>query len=296
MTRTGRVPRLTSHQREPCLDIHPDDADRLGLAAGGFSRIESEYGHTVLPVRIMPAQRRGEVFAPMHWTDAFTSAGPIGRIVAAATDPVSGQPELKLTPVSVAPIAPLWRGLVLRRSANLPDGSYYWARVPLSQGQAFDLAGWAPLPSGRGTERWVLDLLGAPANPELVVYADPARGIFRYASLIGGRLDACLLLARNTAGLPPREAFEAWLGAEMEPALRGCVLSGQAPGAEPAGGRTICACFGVGLQTLHEAIIGSHLRSVAEIGTALRAGTNCGSCLPELKVILHEAMPERVGA
>jgi assimilatory nitrate reductase catalytic subunit len=31
------------------------------------------------------------------------------------------------------------------------------------------------------------------------------------------------------------------------------------------------------------------LATVAEIGTALRAGTNCGSCLPELATILREA-------
>jgi assimilatory nitrate reductase catalytic subunit len=50
----------------------------------------------------------------------------------------------------------------------------------------------------------------------------------------------------------------------------------------------ICSCFGVGLRTLQEAIAGRKLTSVAEIGTALRAGSNCGSCIPELKAILHE--------
>src|SRR4051794_34393134 len=114
----------------------------------------------------------------MHWTDSFSSTGPIGRLVQAATDPVSGQPELKLTPVRVTPIAPLWRGLVLRHGEDLPSGPYYWARAPLRPGHVFDLAGWAPLPSGRGTERWVLDLLAAPsAAPELVIYADPARRV-----------------------------------------------------------------------------------------------------------------------
>src|SRR5204862_181706 len=107
--------------------------------------VESAHGETVLPVRLSTDQRRGELFAPMHWTDAFTSAGPIGRVVGAAADPISGQPELKLTSVRISPVAPLWRGLVLRHSEALPGGSYYWSRVPLAQGHAFDLAGWAPL-------------------------------------------------------------------------------------------------------------------------------------------------------
>jgi assimilatory nitrate reductase catalytic subunit len=97
MTRTG-VPRLMAHQREPLLDVHPADAARLGLVEGALARVESLHGATVLPVRLSSELRRGEVFAPMHWTDAFSSAGPIDRIVGAATDPVSGQPELKATP------------------------------------------------------------------------------------------------------------------------------------------------------------------------------------------------------
>jgi assimilatory nitrate reductase catalytic subunit len=42
------------------------------------------------------------------------------------------------------------------------------------------------------------------------------------------------------------------------------------------------------LQTLHRTIATRRLTSVAEIGTVLRAGTNCGSCIPELKAILSE--------
>jgi len=225
----------------------------------------------------------------MHWTDAFTSAGPIGRVVGSATDPISGQPELKATAVRVSPVAALWRGLVLRHSDRPPDGPYYWARVPLARGHAFDLAGWTPLPSGRGTENWVAQLLDSPPVPELVIYADPARGTFRYGSLVDGRLDACLFLARTTAALPQRGALAAMLGAAVPAKLRGQLLSGQTSAVADDAGRTICACFGVGLCTLHEAISSRRLTSIAEIGTALRAGTNCGSCIPELKALLHDS-------
>ncbi|HEU0216124.1 MAG TPA: molybdopterin-dependent oxidoreductase [Stellaceae bacterium] len=289
MTRTGRVPRLLAHQREPLLDMHPVDGARFGLIDGAFARIASELGETVLPVRLTPRQRKGEVFASMHWTDRFTSSGPVGRLVSAATDPISGQPELKATPVRVEPVAPRWRGLVFSHAERLPAGPYYWARVPLARGHAFDLAGWTALPSGRGTESWIAGLLDAPADPELVIYADPSGGLFRYASIVDGRLDACLFIARITAGLPSRDTLAGLLGSEIEPDLRLRLLSGQSAGGQAAEeGRTVCACFGVGLRLLHQAIAGRKLASVAEIGAALRAGTNCGSCIPELKAILHE--------
>ncbi|MSO72841.1 MAG: (2Fe-2S)-binding protein [Rhodospirillaceae bacterium] len=50
----------------------------------------------------------------------------------------------------------------------------------------------------------------------------------------------------------------------------------------------ICACFAVRLAVIKQAIIDERLTSVAEIGRALRAGTNCGTCIPELTNILSE--------
>jgi assimilatory nitrate reductase catalytic subunit len=225
----------------------------------------------------------------MHWTDRFTSAGPIDRLVGAETDPISGQPELKATPVRVISVAPLWYGLLLRGSEQPPHGPYYWARVPLERGHAFTLIGWEPLSSGRDTEAWIRELLDAPSAAELVIYADPGRGTFRYACFAAGRLDACLFLARTAGSLPPREALAALLGTAVAPETRTCLLAGH--GVEIAAGdadRTICACFDVGLRTLHHTIASHRVTNIAEIGAALRAGTNCGSCIPELKAILSD--------
>jgi len=52
-------------------------------------------------------------------------------------------------------------------------------------------------------------------------------------------------------------------------------------GTEPV----ICACFRVSLDAVRAAVHGG-AGSVEEIGRMLRAGTNCGSCLPELKRIV----------
>ena len=289
MTRTGRVPRLMTHVREPYLDIHPADAARLGLVDGGLGRVISRHGATVLRLRLSPTQRCGEVFAAMHWTDEYCSAGPIARLVGAATDPVSGQPELKATPVRVAPVATLWHGVLLSRSgAAPPRGPCYWARTPLTAGHLFLLSGWESLPSGIGAEKWIGTLLQSPLEAELVIYADPARGIFRYAAIAEGRLEASLLLARRTADLPPYEALAASLGRAVAPAARLALLGGCAGAdAPPPLERMVCVCFAVGVETLRRTIAERGLGSTEEIGAMLRAGTNCGSCLPELQAILR---------
>ena len=295
MTRTGRVPRLMSHQDKPFLDLHPADLKRLGLTPGALARIETRHGATMLPVRSTADQRPGDAFVPMHWTDGFTSAGPVDRLVGAEQDPVSGQPELKGTPVGITPVATFWRGLLLRRTGLPPaEGPYYWARTPIEGGHAFELAGWEPLPSGRNTAVWVAELLGAPPEAELMIYADPGRGAFRYASLIDDRLDACLFLARRPAELPGQDVAAAALGTLVDPGLRLSLLSGRAEADAAAGnaGRAVCICFAVRLRTLQHAIAERRLTSVSEIGAMLGAGTNCGSCLPELNAILRSVQAD----
>jgi assimilatory nitrate reductase catalytic subunit len=289
MTRTGRVPRLMAHQPEPLLDIHPADAEGFGLKDGELARVETRHGGTAMRVRLATEQRRGEIFAPMHWSDRFSSAGPIARLVGAATDPVSGQPELKATPARVKALPTCWRGFLLRRSDIAPSGEFYWARVPLARGHAFDLAGWEPLATEAVSKERIMDLLVGNPGAELVVYTDPGRGVFRYATLVDGRLDACVFLARDGVLLPGREYLAARLGETIERQVRPTLLAGAPAGASSRAesGPIVCACFAVGLRTLHTAISEDGLSTVAEIGRSLRAGTDCGSCLPELRAILR---------
>ena len=78
-------------------------------------------------------------------------------------------------------------------------------------------------------------------------------------------------------------------------ALPLAAITGRAPADQPDPGPTICACFGVGLNTILSAVESQGLVNVAQIGDALQAGTNCGSCRPELAALLTTA-PAREAA
>lgn len=298
MTRTGQVPRLMAHAPEPTAALHPDDAEALGVAAGGLVRLTSAHGAATLRAALDPAQRPGEVFVPMHWTDAFSSAGPVGRLVGAATDPVSGQPELKATPVRAEAVPTHWRGLLLHVRPVRPQGAgpvadpgarggVHWSRVPVARGHALDLAGTEPLPAD-GMAAFAAGLLDAPEGVERLELADPGRGAWRYAVLHEGRLLACLFLVRDGAALPSRDAMAALLDEAVSEVARPALLAGGGGGPARPADRTVCVCFSVGLRALRRAVVGGHVTTVAEIGAALRAGTNCGSCIPELREILRD--------
>ena len=107
-----------------------------------------------------------------------------------------------------------------------------------------------------------------------------------------------MFIARNPSALPSRDGVAALLGTRLDPDTRAFVLAGAPAGAalQSAAGKTICACFGVGLHTLSGAIAQRRVTSLAEIGAVLRAGTNCGSCIPELKAFLSRAQLETSAA
>ena len=288
LTRTGKSPRLSGHTLEPHAELHPRDAARLHINDGALLKLYSRWGCMIARAKVSEAQRPGSVFVPMHWNAQFAAKGGVDALVNPETDPVSGQPESKHTPVRVEPYAPKWHGFIIsRRRLNLPVLEY-WVMAVGKQFWRYELAS-DTLPDEWGP--WARELLCADdrAHAEWVEYLDSAAGRYRGARLVDNRLDSCLFVATNQS-LPPRT----WLGQLFaQEALskqdRMSLLTGIPTKDHADGGRVICSCFGVGINTLTAAIRREGLETLEDIGKALKAGTNCGSCIPELKALIKEA-------
>jgi assimilatory nitrate reductase catalytic subunit len=283
MTRSGLSPRLGMHLPEPFVEVHSDDAAAQGLMHGGFARVSSPYGACVLKVVVSEGQQRGSLFAPIHWSDETASSARVGALVAPANDPFSGQPEAKASPAAVAPVAFQSRGFVLSRvRVTLPKDTW-WARAAVAGGEGLLLA------SNDAPSLWrerAAALFGPQA--EIAEYVDEPRGSYRMAAFAEGRLIGCLFVGPASAA-PQWDAVKVLFEAEnMGEAQRRAVLSGKSTDGLMDPGPVICACFGVGLNVIRAAIADGVAANVEEIGKALRAGTNCGSCLPELKRIVSD--------
>jgi assimilatory nitrate reductase catalytic subunit len=281
MTRTGTSPRLGAHLPEPFVEVHPDDAARHGLADGSFARVTTDHGQCTLKVVVSPRQQRGMLFAPIHWSEANASAARVGALVAPLTDPFSGQPEAKATPASIAPYEYVFSGFVLsRKPVKLPNHAW-WARATISGGLGYLVADNADL---KGWSSW-LRSVGGEALSE---YSDFGGGVYRAASFTDDAIETCLFLgpARDAGDWDAvKELFAA--GALTDDQQR-MLLSGKSVQGLASSGPVVCACFGVGRTTICDAIAGG-ARSAAELGLKLRAGTNCGSCIPELKRLIAQA-------
>jgi assimilatory nitrate reductase catalytic subunit len=277
MTRTGLSPRLAVHIGEPFVELNLKDAGRLGLSQGRLARVRTRYGCAVL--RVMPSERvqPGALFVPIHWSDQNSSAGRVGALVQPATDPHSGQPEMKATPASIEPLAASQFGFLLSR-ATLPTRNLaYWARARMPAGHVIFFALTA------APANWKDWCKGRLPEGELLTYEDAGSGQFRVAVLADGRLEA-VLYAASRPELPSIEWLKTRFALTRVPAHeRRSLIAGRPVGGTDEGG-VVCACFQVGRARILSALAAG-ARSPADIGMATRAGTNCGSCLPELKLL-----------
>jgi len=288
MTRTAKSARLSAHMPEPFVEVHPDDAKAHAIDEGRLARVSTAWGALTVRAVVTDAQRQGALFVPMHWNDQFAADARVGALANPAVCPISGEPEFKHTPATIAPFKAVWYGFILA-ARPLPvaraGGIDYWVKVPGARFWRYEIAGThAPDDWVAATRAWLgvddraVDWLDA---------SDVAKGRYRAAHIDAGHIEACVFIDRAPAALPDR----GWLaslftGESIAEADRVGLLAGRPADASKDVGAQVCSCFGVGRNTILRAIGEDGLDSVAAVGKALDAGTNCGSCKPEIASLL----------
>ncbi|MGH9562446.1 MAG: (2Fe-2S)-binding protein, partial [Terracidiphilus sp.] len=135
---------------------------------------------------------------------------------------------------------------------------------------------------------WARRLLYASPEADWLEYVDRATGIYRAAYLIEDKIQACIFISPRP-DLPPRNWVSSLFAkVALDDTDRAGLLLGQPVDATADIGAVVCSCFGVGRNTILSSIRQFDLRTPEQIGQRLRAGTNCGSCRPELKALLNE--------
>jgi len=287
MTRTGKSAKLSAHLAEPYAEITKSDAKHVGVHDAELVKLHGAKKSIVVRALVNDGQQTGTVFVPMHWTDQFTANGRINTLMSADADPISGQPGLKCGAVNITPFAAKWYGFaVSRQPLTIPDIEY-WATSKTKNGWRAELAG---LVSLENQTTFAENLFCRPLNPKTWrTYIDASHGIYRFAVIEDERLVSALFLDRK-----PATASRAWLAGQLGEASADTIfLSGRGGADRPDPGSIICACLGIGVNQINAAITNSQCRTTADIGAKTQAGTNCGSCLPEIRALLKvkEGLP-----
>lgn len=273
MTRTGLSAKLSIHRREPLVEMHPQDAQNLGLQDDTLALVTTPYGDSVFRVRHDDGVQRGGLFVPLHWTDVTSGGGRTGMLAQSRTDPISGQPGFKDTPAKIEPLEPEWRAFLISREMVDPQ-TIYWSRARLEGAWLTEIAGQGSC----GVDRLL------PHGQRLEV-TDAKRGLTRIVIVDDtGALLAALFLTRS-GQLPGRDWIESQFSSQDGTPAEW--LAGRPSVPAPNQGAIVCVCHNIGERKLWQAI-DEGAGDVAAIGACTQAGTNCGSCRPMIARMLNE--------
>ncbi|WP_427911650.1 molybdopterin-dependent oxidoreductase [Ramlibacter sp. MMS24-I3-19] len=309
MSRTGLLGRLFGHVPEPVVQLHPQDVARRQLRDGDLVHVTSRRGSILVPLQASTEVASGQAFMAMHWggevLGGSSSTGHplagVNALTTSASCPVSRQPELKHAAVKVLKAELPWSLLAM---AWLPDDDAPQVReqlralmplfpfatcVPFGRdrtGLLFRAAAHeVPPPQVLAHVEAALQLDG----PQVLRYVDARSGQRRVARL--ARVGADLHLTGILLGGDTRA--EAWIRTLLQDGLPaqayGRLLlapGAKAPVALASRGRQVCTCFDVrepAIQSVLAGCRGGDDQRLAALQAELKCGTNCGSCIPELR-------------
>jgi assimilatory nitrate reductase catalytic subunit len=322
MSRTGTLGRLFGHVAEPAVEMNPQDMVRKSLKDGDLVHVTSKRGSILVPVQASAEIGMSQAFMAMHWGSEYLSGcsstgerlAGVNAITTSAYCPSSKQPELKHAAVKILKAELPWSLLAV---AWLPDEEALHAREELKRVMTlFPFASCVPF--GRERSGVLLRAAAHEAPPDELLerieallglagadalrYVDRKRGQRRKMRLVRRGEEARLegfLLAGDTSA---ERWIKTLLQDELPAQAYGRLLL--VPGAKPpvavqSRGKQVCTCFNV-----TDAAIGDHLAGrtgtdearLASLQTALKCGTNCGSCVPELKRMVRAVIPLKQAA
>lgn len=105
-TRTGRTDKIRQMHPHPFIEIHPRDAEQLGIVEGELVAVQSRRGSAQFPAKVTRAIAPGTVFVPMHWGALWADHAEANALTHPAACPDSKQPELKACSVMLVPVKP----------------------------------------------------------------------------------------------------------------------------------------------------------------------------------------------
>ncbi len=295
MSRTGNVAQLYHHVEAPVLSMHRSDMERRGFKDGDIVRISSRRAALVTQV-----QRSGEVmptqtFFPMHWSSQQMSGTGINALTLPACDPVSKQPEFKHAAIRVEKLELPWRMVLMRRGrealAMLHALQPYLSRFDYAScglfGREEDIvvlrAFHQAAPESSLTNA-LDELLHLTEDTPCLSYRDPRRGISKRVIVENDRVSGVRLVGETLAADWIKEVMMQEVFPE---AVRRWALApvSTPPAGQQGRGRIICNCLNVSEQEISAEIVKG--ADLARLKEGLQCGTQCGSCVPEIRRLLH---------
>lgn len=298
MSRTGTVAQLFNHAEEPVIQMNADDMSRRSIKNGDIVKVSNKRGSLVLVAQLSDEVQASQTFIAMHWGSQFMHGLGVNALMPPTFDKTSKQPELKHTAIKIEKLELPWRMTVMRTIQNLDMlekvrgllANFDYATCGLFGRQTEHHVGMLILRAAHtqapdsGLIEQIDRILEMTDDMPLLNYQDAKRGISKR------------ILVSNHSGKPEVTGVRLvgetlatdWLkevmsSGEFTVELRRWALAplSTPPAGQRSRGKIICNCLDVAENDIVETIqLGADLITLQN---KLKCGTECGSCVPELK-------------
>lgn len=298
MSRTGTVAQLFNHAEEPVIQMSADDMMRRSIKNGDIVKVSNKRGSLVLAAQLSDEVQASQTFIAMHWGSQFMHGLGVNALMPPTFDKTSKQPELKHTAIKIEKLELPWRMTVMRTIQNLDmlekvrgllvhfdyaTCGLFGRKTEHHVGMLILRAAHTQAPDNALIEQ-IDQILAMTDDMPLLKYQDAKRGISKRilvnsdsgkpevtgVRLVGETLATDWLKEIMTAG-------------EFTAELRRWALAplSTPPAGQRSRGKIICNCLDVAENDIIETIqLGADLITLQN---KLKCGTECGSCVPELK-------------
>ena len=303
MSRTGNVAQLFNHAEEPVIQMNADDMMRRSINNGDIVKVSNKRGSLVLPAQVSDEVRPSQTFIPMHWGSQSMNGLGVNALMPPTCDKTSKQPELKHTAIKLEKLELPWRMTVMRTIHNLDVmqkirallSQFEYASCGLFGRQTENHIGMLILRAAHteAPDAQVIEqidaLLGMTGDAPLLNYLDAKRGISKRILVETNMENQAEVTGVRLVG---ETLATAWLKdvmgtGEFSPELRRWALAplSAPPAGQRSRGKVVCNCLDVAENEIIENIqLGADLITLQN---KLKCGTQCGSCVPELKQLVR---------
>ena len=294
MSRTGTVAQLFNHAEEPVISMNADDMQRRSIRSGDLVKVSNKRGSLILRALPSDEMQSAQTFIPMHWGSQYMSGLGVNALMPSAFDKTSKQPELKHAAIKLEKVELPWRMSVMRVCHDLQ--LLQQVRGVLKH---FDYASCGLYGRGDGIvvlraahhtapdEALIAQLdamLGMTDDVPMLNYRDAKRGISKRILIDGDQVIGVRLVGEILATDWLKEVMTQ---GHLTDELRRWALApfSAPPTGQRSRGKIICGCKDVAENEILDNIaLGADLLSLQN---KLKCGTECGSCMPELKRMMQ---------
>jgi assimilatory nitrate reductase catalytic subunit len=303
MSRTGNVAQLFNHAEEPVIHISADDMTRRNLKNGDIVKVSNKRGSLVLPAQMSDEVQPAQTFIAMHWGSQFMHGLGVNALMPPNFDKTSKQPELKHTAIKLEKLDLPWRMTIMRSCQDLAllekvrtlMAQFSYASCGLfgretesnKAGLLILRAAHETAPALELVEK-IDEILGMTEDSPCLNYNDTKRGISKRILVENinskAEVTGVRLMGETLASEWLKEVMTT--GAFTDELRRWALAPLSAPPTGKMGrGKVVCNCLDISQNEIVENIaLGADMITLQN---KLKCGTECGSCVPELKKLVQ---------